>query len=119
MIAATSLTVFELIENGTDLRARLQRNAARFRKEMNALGFTLSGADHPIIPVMLGEASLAETMAARMLDAGVYVVGFSFPVVPHGAARIRTQMSAAHGDDDLSRAIETFARIGRDLGVIT
>lgn len=118
MIAATSLTVFELIENGASLRSRLSANASRFRNEMTKLGFTLSGADHPIIPVMLGEASLAKEMAARMLEKGIYVVGFSFPVVPKGAARIRTQMSAAHSDDDISQVIEVFAEVGRDLGVI-
>ena len=118
MIAATTLKVFELIENGAPLRARLFANASRFRNEMTELGFTLSGADHPIIPVMLGEASLAREMAAQMLDKGIYVVGFSFPVVPKGAARIRTQMSAAHSSEDISRLIEVFTQVGRDLSVI-
>ncbi|MBP0685707.1 aminotransferase class I/II-fold pyridoxal phosphate-dependent enzyme, partial [Mycobacterium tuberculosis] len=84
-----------LIDRGAALRARLSANAAHFRKDMSKLGFTLAGADHPIIPVMLGDASLAQEMAARMLDKGVYVIGFAFPVVPKGQARIRTQMSAA------------------------
>lgn len=84
VIAATSLKVFDLIENGADLRARLQDNAELFRREMTKLGFTLAGADHPIIPVMLGDAKLAQDMAALMLQKGVYVIGFSFPVVPKG-----------------------------------
>lgn len=118
VIAATSLKVFDLIEGGDDLRQRLQANSDHFRRDMTNLGFTLAGADHPIIPVMLGEAALAQEMAARMLEKGVYVIGFSFPVVPHGRARIRTQMSAAHGLEDVSRAIDVFAEVGRDLGVI-
>lgn len=118
MIAAASLKVFDLIENGDDMRARLKSNAEHFRRDMNKLGFTLAGADHPIIPVMLGDASLAQEMAARMLEKGVYVIGFSFPVVPKGQARIRTQMSAAHGPGDVSRAVAVFAEVGRDLGII-
>jgi len=118
VIAATSLKVFDLIEGGGGLRQRLQANSDHFRRDMTKLGFTLAGADHPIIPVMLGEATLAQEMAARMLEKGVYVVGFSFPVVPHGKARIRTQMSAAHSPEDVSRAIDVFAEVGRDLGVI-
>ena len=100
------------------MRGRLVANSARFRAEMTALGFELAGAGHPIIPVMLGDAQLAQDFAARMLDRGVYVVGFSFPVVPRGKARIRTQMSAAHSDDDVATAIAAFAATGRELGVI-
>ena len=85
---------------------------------MTKLGFKLAGEGHPIIPVMLGEATLAQEMAARMLEKGVYVVGFSFPVVPKGQARIRTQMSAAHAQEDVEKAISVFAEVGRDLGVI-
>src|SRR4051812_20387828 len=96
VIAAASLKVFALIENGGALRERLYANAARFRSEMSKAGFTLAGAGHPIIPVMLGDAALAQQMAAKMLERGIYVIGFSFPVVPQGQARIRTQMSAAH-----------------------
>ncbi|MGH7004492.1 MAG: aminotransferase class I/II-fold pyridoxal phosphate-dependent enzyme, partial [Alphaproteobacteria bacterium] len=118
VIAAASLKVFDLIEQGAELRSRLNANAAHFRRDMTKLGFTLAGADHAIIPVMLGEATLAQEMAARMLEKGVYVVGFSFPVVPKGQARIRTQMSAAHSSDDVARAIEVFADVGRDLGII-
>ncbi|MEM1047425.1 MAG: glycine C-acetyltransferase [Pseudomonadota bacterium] len=119
VIAQTSLAVFDLIENGHALRSRLRANSDRFRSEMTKLGFTLAGADHPIIPVMLGDASLAQTMAERMLDKGVYVIGFSFPVVPRGQARIRTQMSAAHTLKDVDRAIQAFAEVGRDLDLIS
>jgi glycine C-acetyltransferase len=118
MITAASLTAFDLVEAGDDLRDRLQANAARFRAEMGAAGFTLAGAGHPIIPVMLGDAALAGKFAARMLDRGVYVTGFSFPVVPKGQARIRTQMSAAHGEADLDAAIAAFIETGRELKVI-
>jgi glycine C-acetyltransferase len=118
VIAATSLKVFELIENGDALRARLYANAGLFRAEMSKLGFTLAGEGHPIIPVMLGDAALAQEMAARMLEKGVYVIGFSFPVVPKGQARIRTQMSAAHEEEDVRRAIAVFEEVGRELGVI-
>ena len=118
VIAATSLRVLDMIEAGDDMRARLSSNAATFRREMSALGFTLAGDGHPIIPVMLGDARLAQDFATRMLERGVYVVGFSFPVVPKGAARIRTQMSAAHSPDDVDAAIAAFAATGRELGVI-
>ncbi|MDB5550725.1 MAG: kbl [Rhizobium sp.] len=118
VIAAASLKVFDLIEHGDALRARLYDNAALFRTEMTKLGFTLAGADHAIIPVMLGDASLAQEMSARMLERGVYVVGFSFPVVPKGQARIRTQMSAAHSRADVEKVISVFAETGKELGVI-
>ncbi|HMQ39703.1 MAG TPA: glycine C-acetyltransferase [Paracoccus sp. (in: a-proteobacteria)] len=118
VIAAASLTALDLIEAGDGLRARLDGIAARFRAEMGAAGFTLAGAGHPIIPVMLGDAHLAGDFAARMMEKGVYVTAFSFPVVPRGQARIRTQMSAAHSDDDLSAAIAAFIETGRELKVI-
>ena len=118
VIAAASLKVFDLIENGSELRARLRGNAELFRSEMTKLGFTLAGADHPIIPVMLGDAKLAQDMAALMLQKGVYVIGFSFPVVPKGQARIRTQMSAAHSKADVEKAIAAFAEAGKELGII-
>ncbi|MBW9055015.1 glycine C-acetyltransferase [Rhizobium mesosinicum] len=118
VIAAASLKVFDLIDNGDALRERLSANAALFRSEMTKLGFTLAGEGHPIIPVMLGDAKLAQDMAALMLKKGVYVIGFSFPVVPKGQARIRTQMSAAHSKADVERAIAAFAEAGRELGVI-
>ena len=118
VIAAASLKVFDLIDNGDALRQRLYANADLFRTEMTKLGFTLAGEGHAIIPVMLGDATLAQEMASRMLAKGVYVVGFSFPVVPRGQARIRTQMSAAHSEADVRKAIQVFAEVGRELGVI-
>ncbi len=119
VITATSLKVFELIENGSALRERLAANSEHFRSQMNKLGFTLGGNGHAIIPVMLGEAALAKQMADMMLEKGVYVVGFSFPVVPMGKARIRTQMSAAHSFSDIDLAVEAFAETGRELGIIS
>jgi glycine C-acetyltransferase len=118
VIAAASLKVFDLIDNGDALRDRLSSNAALFRTEMTKLGFTLAGEGHPIIPVMLGDAKLAQDMAALMLKKGIYVIGFAFPVVPKGQARIRTQMSAAHSRADVERVIAAFAEAGRELGVI-
>jgi glycine C-acetyltransferase len=118
VIAATSLKVLDLLEGSGELRQKLRRNAAFFRGELDALGFTLVPGEHPIIPVMLGEASLAQDMSVRLLQRGIYVIGFSFPVVPRGQARIRTQMSAAHSQADLERAVAAFAEVGRELGVI-
>ncbi|ASY73876.1 glycine C-acetyltransferase [Sinorhizobium fredii] len=118
VIAAASLKVFDLIENGDALRERLYANSALFRSEMSKLGFTLAGEGHPIIPVMLGDAALAHEMAARMLEKGVYVIGFSFPVVPRGQARIRTQISAGHSTADIHRAVQAFSEVGRELGLI-
>lgn len=117
-IAAASLKVFDLIEHGDALRERLFANSNLFRTEMTKLGFKLAGQGHAIIPVMLGEASLAQEMASKMLAKGVYVIGFSYPVVPKGQARIRTQMSAAHTQQDVEKAISVFAETGRELGVI-
>ena len=118
VIAATSLKVLDLLEGSGELRQRLKENAAFFREEMSALGFTLVPGEHPIVPVMLGEARLAQDMAARLLERGIYVIGFSFPVVPKGQARIRTQMSAAHSREDLERAVAAFAEVGRELEII-
>jgi glycine C-acetyltransferase len=118
VIAAASLKVFDIVRQGDDLRERLYANAALFRDGMTKLGFTLAGAEHPIVPVMLGEATVAEEMARRLLDHGIYVIGFSFPVVPKGQARIRTQMSAAHDSSDIDRAVEAFGKVGREMGVI-
>lgn len=105
-------------EEGDKLRTQLFANAERFRSAMTEAGFDLLPGSHPIIPVMLGDAKLAQTMAARMLELGVYVIGFSFPVVPRGAARIRTQMSAAHTFDHIDRAVAAFTQAGKELGVI-
>ncbi|MGK4476758.1 glycine C-acetyltransferase [Aeromonas rivuli] len=117
-IVSATLKVLELLESGHALRAQLKENSDYFRARMSAAGFTLAGADHAIIPVMLGDAKLASEMASRMLAEGIYVVGFSFPVVPKGQARIRTQMSAAHTREQLDKAIDAFIRIGRDLNII-
>jgi glycine C-acetyltransferase len=117
-IAHASLKVLDLLQGSDALREKLAGNAAHFRKEMTKLGFTLAGAGHPIIPVMLGEAKLAQEMAARLLKEGIYVIGFSFPVVPRGQARIRTQMSAAHEPKHIERAVAAFAKVGRELGVV-
>ncbi|MGL5814841.1 MAG: glycine C-acetyltransferase [Aeromonas sp.] len=117
-IVAATIKVIDMLAEGHALRAQLRENSDYFRTRMSAAGFILAGADHAIIPVMLGDAKLAAEMASRMLAAGIYVVGFSFPVVPKGQARIRTQMSAAHTREQLDKAIDAFIRIGRELGVI-
>ncbi len=113
-----ALAAIRIARRGDDLRMRLHRNAERFRSGMGAQGFDLSGRGHPIIPVMLGDAGTAAEMASRLLQSGILVTAFSFPVVPRGKARIRTQMNAAHSDADIDRAIEAFGEVGRDLGVI-
>ena len=118
VIAAASLKVFDIVEHGGILRQNLYANAERFRSKMRNAGFSLAGAEHPIIPVMLGDAFLAQQMAEKMLSRGIYVVGFYFPVVPKGQARIRTQMSAAHSFADIDRAVETFVEVSKELGVI-
>ncbi len=118
-IAATSIAVLDLLDREPERREQVHANAVYFRAQMASLGFTLAGAGHAIIPVMIGDAGLATSFASRMLEEGVYVIGFSFPVVPHDSARIRTQMSAAHTRDDLDQAIAAFGRVGRALGVIT
>ncbi|WP_293748611.1 glycine C-acetyltransferase [uncultured Paraglaciecola sp.] len=117
-IVAASLKVFEMMQHGDGLRKQLTSNAAHFRQRMSDAGFTLSGKDHAIIPVMLGDAQLASDMADKMLERGVYVVGFSFPVVPKGQARIRTQMSAAHSIEQIDLAVDAFIEVGKELGVI-
>jgi glycine C-acetyltransferase len=117
-IAATSIAALDLIDREPGLGRRVHANAEHFRSAMAALGFTLAGSGHAIIPVMLGDAVVTTEFAARMLDQGVFVIGFSFPVVPRDTARIRTQMSAAHTSDDLDRAIAAFARVGRAMGLI-
>lgn len=119
-IAAATLKVLELLGSaeGAELRSRVSSNGARFRNAMSALGFTLVPGEHPIIPVMLGDAQVASRMADALLQEGVYVIGFSFPVVPKGRARIRTQMSAAHTPEQIDRAVDAFARVGRSLGII-
>ena len=117
-IVAAGITAIDMAEKGDDLRARLFDNAKRFRAGMSAAGFRLLPGEHPIIPVMLGEAKLAQDMAAKLYEKGIYVTGFFFPVVPKGQARIRTQMSAAHSSQDIDTAIAAFTAAGRELGVI-
>jgi len=119
-IAAASLRVLELLrgDEGAALRRRVRENGERFRRAMAERGFALVPGAHPIIPVMLGDAALATRMAEALLDEGVYVIGFSYPVVPKGKARIRTQMSAAHTAEEIDRAVAAFAKVGRALGAI-
>jgi glycine C-acetyltransferase len=118
VVAAASLAVLELLEQSSALRERLFDNTRFFRAALGAAGFDLKPGEHPIIPVMLGDAALAGRMADALLARGVYVIGFSYPVVPKGQARIRTQMSAAHTRAQLERAVTAFTAIGRELGVI-
>ena len=118
VVAATTLAVLDLIESGDALRRQLVDNAQYFRAQMQAAGFTLVPGQHPIVPVMLGDAGLATRMADRLLELGVYVIGFSFPVVPMGQARIRTQLTAAHTRAQLDLAVAAFTTAGRELGII-
>ncbi len=117
-LLGATLKTLELVRNGDALRTQLFRNARRFRDGMAKSGFNLLPGEHPIIPVMLGDARIAQDMAAALMDEGVYVTGFSFPVVPRGQARIRTQMCAGHSDEQVDRAIAAFAKAGKTLGVI-
>ncbi len=119
VIAATSVAVLDLIERAHDLRDRLFANTKRFREGMTRSGFRVVAGEHPIVPVMLGDAKLATTMAERLLGEGIYVIAFSYPVVPRDQARIRVQLSAAHTTEHVDRAIAAFAKIGRELGVIS
>ncbi len=116
-IAATSLKVIEMLSSTTELRDKLESNTKYFREKMGKLGFTIVPGEHPIVPIMLGDAVLAQKMASMLLDKGIYVIGFSYPVVPKGKARIRTQISAAHTTEDLNYAIEKFQQIGHQLGI--
>ncbi len=118
-IAAASIAVFDLLERDSSLREQLHENAAYFRNQLTERGFDLKPGEHPIIPVMLGDARLATTMADELLKRGVYVVGFSFPVVPEGQARIRTQVSAGLSREQLDQAVEAFTDVGRELKVIS
>ncbi|MBO9466417.1 glycine C-acetyltransferase [Tropicibacter sp. R15_0] len=118
-IVAAGLEAIRLVEEGADLRAQLFENAAYWRAGLEKLGFDLLPGEHPIIPVMLGEAKLAQAMANKLFDEGVYVSGFFFPVVPRGQARIRTQMNAALTQQDLDRALAAFGKVGKELGIIS
>ncbi len=117
-VVAASLAVLDLLEASGDLRERLRDNASFFRTAMTEAGFELAGDGHPIVPVMVGDAALASRMADRLLDEGIYVIAFSYPVVPSGQARIRTQLSALHTREQLEQAVEAFTRVGTELGVI-
>ncbi len=117
-VVASGLAVFERIDAAGELRARLRDNTARFREKLAAAGFDLKPGEHPIVPVMLYDAPLAQRFAAELLEEGVYAIGFFFPVVPKGQARIRTQMSAAHSPEQIERAADAFIKVGRRLGVI-
>ena len=118
MIAVGTIAALDLIERGGALREQLAANSSHFRSMMTAAGFTLAGGGHPIIPVMLGDARVATEMSNLLLDEGIYAVGFSFPVVPQGQARIRTQMSASHTSADIDQAVAAFVKVGRSLGVV-
>jgi glycine C-acetyltransferase len=119
VVAATTLRVLDLLDTSGDLRQRLHANAAHFRAGMQAQGFTLLPGEHPIIPIMLGDARVAVALADRLQALGVYVIAFSFPVVPRGKARIRTQMNAAHNLEQLDRVIAAFGQAARDIGLST
>jgi glycine C-acetyltransferase len=117
-ITGAALKAFEMLSATTELRDRLERNTGQFRAAMTEAGFQIRPGVHPIVPIMLGEAKLARDMADRMLAHGIYVIGFSFPVVPRGQARIRVQLSAAHSPEQIDRAVAAFTSVGRELGVI-
>lgn len=117
-IVAASIRVLDMLKEGQALREAVWENSRYFREQMSAAGFKLAGANHAIVPVMLGDAKLAAEFSARLLKEDIYVIGFSFPVVPKGQARIRTQMSAAHTRAQLDKAIEAFTRIGKEMGII-
>ena len=117
-IVGSSIKVLEVLENSTDLRDMLEYNTIYFRQHMLDAGFDIKKGTHPIVPVMLYDARLASTMADKLLDEGIYVIGFSFPVVPKNQARIRVQISAAHSQEDLDRAINAFVKVGKELGVL-
>ncbi len=118
-IAATTIKVLDMLEASTELTERVQHNAAYFRKGMEQCGFKLAGAGHAIVPVMIGDAALSQRMSNRLLELGVYAMGFFYPVVPKEQARIRTQISAAHTEEQLDRAITAFAQAGKELGIIS
>jgi glycine C-acetyltransferase len=117
-IVAASLAVVNLIERSDDLRRKLESNTQKFRAGMTAAGFSLRPGNHPIVPIMLGEAKVASEMARKLLEKGIYVIGFSFPVVSEGKARIRVQLSAAHSDKHIEAAVGAFAAVAREMGVL-
>ena len=117
-IVGASLKVMELLSSTTQLRDRLMNNAKIFRDRMTAAGFQIKAGSHPIVPIMIGDARLATEMARDLLEEGIYVIGFSYPVVPKGEARIRVQLSAAHGDEHIERAVDAFTAVARRRGFI-
>ena len=117
-IVAASLEVVDLIERSDDLRRKLEANTQKFRAGMTAAGFSLRPGSHPIVPIMLGEAKVATEMAGKLLERGIYVIGFSFPVVSEGKARIRVQWSAAHSDRHIEQAVGAFTAVAREMGVL-
>ncbi len=116
-ITATSLTILDMLSTSTALRDKLEENTVYFREGMRKVGFDIPEGEHPIVPIMLGDAVVAQKMAEKMLEKGIYVIGFYYPVVPKGKARIRTQISAVHSKEDLDRAIGAFAEAKSELGV--
>jgi len=117
-IVAASMAAFQHLDETTELRDRLEENTRYFREAMTAKGFDIKKGIHPIVPIMLGDAKLAHDVAHDMLEDGIYVIGFSYPVVPKGQARIRVQISAAHTKEHLDRAIEAFAKVGKKFGIV-
>ena len=117
-ITSAKLKVLEILSDSTDLRDKLEENTKRFRESMTEAGFEIKEGDHPIVPIMLYDARLAQTIAAELFDEGIYVIGFSFPVVPKGQARIRVQISAAHTQEHLEQAVAAFVKVGRTHGVL-
>jgi glycine C-acetyltransferase len=117
-IVGASIAVLDLLSSTSDLRDKVMANAGVFRTKMAAAGFTITPGFHPIVPVMLGDARLAQEMAAAMLSEGIYVIGFYFPVVPKGQARIRVQLSAGHTPEHVDRAVAAFTKVGKKLGVL-
>ena len=118
-IVSAALKTIDLLESSGGSKAVLEKNTKYFRDEISKAGFTIKPGSHPIVPIMLGDAKLAQEMAAKLLDEGVYAVGFFYPVVPKGVARIRVQISAAHSREDLDFALEKFIKVGRELNIIT
>jgi len=117
-VAAASLTVFDLLSSSSSLLKQLHENTAYFRKAITEAGFTIKPGTHPIVPIMLGDAALATTLASRLLQRGIYVIGFSYPVVPKGQARIRVQISAAHTRQQLEDAVGALTEVGKELGIV-
>jgi glycine C-acetyltransferase len=117
-VVGASIAVFDLLSRTTELRDRLEANTARFRAAMTSAGFEIKPGSHPIVPIMLYDEKLAHEMARRLLGLGIYVIGFSYPVVPKGQARIRVQLSAAHEPRHIDRAVDAFTKVGQELGVL-